>query len=125
MEKNKNSEDFTIEIGTSGEEAYATLAEWVKQAPTILNEIKKQWNFFRWKEVKKIKPDKKESNLLKLNCEKAHKKLKWRIVLSFKEVIKLTLDWYKLYYNKKNPKKNIYRFTISQIDYYQKKILNR
>lgn len=41
MEKNKNSEDFTIEIGTSGEEAYATLAEWVKQAPTILNEIKK------------------------------------------------------------------------------------
>ena len=96
-----------------------------RKVKEILNEIKKQWNFFRWKEVKKIKPDKKESNLLKLNCEKAHKKLKWRIVLSFKEVIKLTLDWYKLYYNKKNPKKNIYRFTISQIDYYQKKILNR
>ena len=91
----------------------------------ILHEIKEQWNFFQWKEIKKKKSGEKESKLLKLNCEKARKKLKWQIVLSFKEVIKLTIDWYKFYYNKANYKKNIYKFTTSQINYYQKKILDR
>ena len=91
----------------------------------ILHEIKEQWNFFQWKEIKKKKSGEKESKLLKLNCEKARKKLKWQIVLSFKEVIKLTIDWYKFYYNKANHKKNIYKFTTTQINYYQKKILNR
>ena len=41
MEKNKNSEEISIEIGTDGKEAYRTLAEGVKSAPKTMNKIKK------------------------------------------------------------------------------------
>ncbi|MBT3518802.1 MAG: hypothetical protein HOC41_07065 [Candidatus Marinimicrobia bacterium] len=40
MENNKNPEELTIEIGTDGKEAYATLVEWVKTVPKTMNEIK-------------------------------------------------------------------------------------
>jgi hypothetical protein len=38
MEKDKNSEEVTIEIGTNGQEAYKTLVEWVKTVPKTINE---------------------------------------------------------------------------------------
>ncbi len=41
MEKEKNQDELTIEIGTNGQEAYATLAEWVKTVPKTINELKK------------------------------------------------------------------------------------
>ena len=42
-----------------------------------------------------------ESNLLKLNCNKAKKKLKYKSILSFKQTVSLTAEWYKEYYRKK------------------------
>ena len=41
MEKEKNRDELTIEIGTNGQEAYATLVEWVKTVPKTINELKK------------------------------------------------------------------------------------
>ena len=41
MEKEKNPEEVTIEIGTNGQEAYETLVEWVKTVPKTINEFKK------------------------------------------------------------------------------------
>jgi hypothetical protein len=41
MEKEKNQDELTIEIGTNGQEAYATLVEWVKTVPKTINELKK------------------------------------------------------------------------------------
>jgi hypothetical protein len=41
MEKDKNPKEVTIEIGTNGQEAYETLAEWVKTVPKTINELKK------------------------------------------------------------------------------------
>jgi len=41
MEKDKNPEEVTIEIGTNGQEAYKTLVEWVKTVPKTINELKK------------------------------------------------------------------------------------
>ena len=97
-----------------------------RKVKEILYEIKKQWSFFKWKEKKSKKSYKKESKLLKLNCEKSYRKLKWKIIMSFQEVIRLTLDWYKYYYsNSYNEKKDIYNFSTSQIKYYEKKLLNR
>ena len=41
MEKEKNQDELTIEIGTNGQEAYETLVEWVKTVPKTINELKK------------------------------------------------------------------------------------
>ena len=41
MEKDKNQDELTIEIGTNGQEAYETLVEWVKTVPKTINELKK------------------------------------------------------------------------------------
>lgn len=65
-----------------------------------LNEIKKNWTNVSWK-IKKEKKILYEADLLNLNSTKAFQDLNWRNILSFSEVIKLTADWYKSYYNKK------------------------
>ena len=36
-----NPDEITIEIGTDGNEAYATLVQWVKTVPQTLEELKK------------------------------------------------------------------------------------
>ena len=64
----------------------------------------------------------KEHHLLKLNCDKALSKLKWRSTLDFNETIDLTINWYLLYY--KNPKKT-YDITTSQINLYTKLAFDR
>ncbi len=63
---------------------------------------------FFWKNVRMINIKRKkvsfyESGLLKLNSNKAKKLLKWRTMLTFKETIKLVADWYKNFYDKKDP----------------------
>ena len=80
----------------------------------VISEMSKHW------ENVKISYDKSESNLkeaglLKLNCDKALLELGWTPSLSFKETIKLTIDWYKAYYNNEN----IYEITLNQIREYQ------
>ena len=54
-----------------------------------------------------------ESKLLKLNCEKAYKLLRWKQKLSINQTISYTALWYKQFLIKKD--KNMYNFTISQI----------
>ena len=84
----------------------------------VLNLAKKSWNKVFWKIIK----DKKrvyESNLLKLNSSKAKSILKWRCNLNFKETIYFVTDWYKHYYINN---KNMYNFSLKQIDSYHKKI---
>ena len=84
----------------------------------VLNLAKKSWNKAFWKIIK----DKKrvyESNLLKLNSSKAKSILKWRCNLNFKETIYFVTDWYKYYYINN---KNMYNFSLKQIDSYCKKI---
>ena len=64
----------------------------------------------------------KESALLKLNCQKAKKKLGWSSILNFQESMLLTAQWYKEYYFKR---KNIVSFTKKQILNYSKKFKNK
>ena len=57
-----------------------------------------------------------ESELLRLNCNKAKKLLYWKSILKFEETIKMVADWYSNFYS--NPK-NINYITNEQIKNYQ------
>ena len=82
----------------------------------VLKIMKKNWNDVRW-EIQKKKNSHYESNLLKLNSSKAFNLINWKTHLSFLETIKLTIIWYKEFFNNKD----IHRLSLSQIDYYIKK----
>lgn len=77
---------------------------------SLLNSFKKIWKNAKWEKSKEKLF--KESKLLKLNSNKAKKILKWKSVLSFREIIYFTAEWYKhYYYNNKNMK----NFSVQQI----------
>ena len=88
-----------------------------KSVQELINESKKTWKNIKWKI---IKPKKKiyESKLLKLNSDKAKYNLKWKPVLSFKETIQMSINWYKYFYLKK---KNLVHFSKNQLINYMKK----
>ena len=59
-----------------------------------------------------------ESNLLKLNCDKALHHMNWRPVLDFKSTVEMTASWYKSFYEEDISNNQT---TIKQIsDYTQK-----
>ena len=90
---------------------------------SLLNEIKLIWPTIAWS-VREDKKKFQESNLLKLNCKKAKKKISWHSVLTFKENIRMTIEWYRAYYNV-NKKVNMKKFSENQIKEFTKLILKR
>lgn len=64
----------------------------------------------------------KESNLLKLSCDKANIMLKWYPVLTFNETIDFTVRWYLNFYDKN---KSVFDFTNEQIRSYASKAKER
>ena len=85
----------------------------------VLKEFSKYWKFPNDKSAYFISNDKKfyESDLLKLNCDKALSELQWSPTLDYKKTIEITGMWYNCFYNKKE---NILKYTINQIKDYQK-----
>ena len=88
----------------------------------VVQLIKKYWKTITWQVVKKNRKNFHESNLLKLNCNKAKIHLKWKCILSFKETISMTIDWYKSYYSNSN---KISETSIRQIKEYEKLLMKR
>ena len=88
----------------------------------VIKQMRKYWTNVSWKFSKKKNLKHYESTLLKLNCNKAKKFLKWKSILNFDETIRLTTSWYKIFYTKKE---NIIKFSQSQIDYYEKLMRER
>lgn len=84
----------------------------------VLLELKEHWSQAKWS----TENDKNfyESTLLSLNCNKAKKMLGWEAKLKFKENIRLTAEWYKIFYE--NKKTSIWDLTSDQIDFYQNKL---
>ena len=76
------------------------------------------WDKVLWNDVSNHHEGPYESGLLKLNCDKALFDLEWRSTLKFKETVKMTLEWYKNYYQNKT--QSMYDFTIGQINTYTK-----
>ena len=58
-----------------------------------------------------------EAELLKLNCDKAHIKLQWQPTLHFEETVRMTVNWYRDYYENKS--KSMQDITIAQIEEYR------
>ena len=86
----------------------------------LLNKIKIFYNNAKWKIIKKN--NFYESNLLKLNSNKARKQINWQNKLSFNESVELISSWYKNFYTKdKKNKIKIYDITKSQIEEFLKK----
>ncbi len=79
----------------------------------VVEEISKYWDKVKWK----IQDNKEiyESQLLKLNCDKAFKSFKWKPAMNFNETIKFTSEWYQSFYGRS---KNMSEYTIKQISDY-------
>jgi CDP-glucose 4,6-dehydratase len=84
----------------------------------LIDEMSKYWNQIKWNDVSKNEGHVHEAGLLKLNCDKALFALEWNSALEFEEMVKMTVDWYKEYYQ--NRAQSMHDFTISQIDLYTK-----
>jgi CDP-glucose 4,6-dehydratase len=82
----------------------------------LIDEMSKYWNQIKWKDVSNNKQHVHEAGLLKLNCDKVLFDLEWHSALQFEETVKMTVDWYKEYYQNRN--KSMYDFTIGQIEAY-------
>jgi len=82
----------------------------------LIDEMSKYWDKIKWNDVSNSQGHFHEAGLLKLNCDKALFDLNWHPSLKFEETVKMTVEWYKAYYQDKN--QSMYNFTISQIDLY-------
>ena len=82
----------------------------------LVKTMSNYWENIYWKMIPKSKKKFYESELLRLDCSKAKKILKWQSVLKFDETIELVSNWYRSYYL---DSKNISNVTTEQIKMYQ------
>lgn len=73
-----------------------------KSVLDLVSEMSIYWDQVRWKENVGPVGGPYEAGLLKLNCDKALHFLNWHAAMDFKETVRITAEWYKLYYQ--NPK---------------------
>lgn len=84
----------------------------------LISEMAKYWDSVRWNDISKTEQHLHEAGLLKLNCDKALFDLKWLPTLKFEETVRMTVEWYKVFYQNSNI--SMYDFTIGQIEEYTK-----
>jgi len=82
----------------------------------LITEMSKYWEKVKWKDNSEKRSDLYEAGLLKLNCDKALFDLNWLPVLNFHETVKMTVEWYKTYYQ--GNEGSMYDFSIQQITEY-------
>lgn len=70
-----------------------------KSVLELVQKMATYWNQVRWDDVPTQNEAPYESGLLKLNCDKALHHLGWTSVMDFEETVKMTAEWYKVYYN--------------------------
>ena len=80
------------------------------------------WKNISWKIMPKSRKKFYESELLRLNCNKAKKILKWKNILRFSETVEMTTSWYRSYYENS---RNIDKITRKQIREYEKLLEKR
>jgi|TARA_B100001093_G_scaffold160909_1_gene153326 CDP-glucose 4,6-dehydratase len=88
----------------------------------VVKTMKKNWEKISWTIPKSKKKSFYESSLLKINSNKAKKKIKWKCILTFSETMQMVVNWYKI--NDTNSK-IIYKTTINQIKDYEKLLKKR
>jgi CDP-glucose 4,6-dehydratase len=81
----------------------------------LVEEMAKHWSDVKFDFIKENNAEMYESGLLKLNCDKALQYLNWKSVMSFRETVRLTADWYRSYYERKEDMRGV---TFGQIEKY-------
>jgi len=84
----------------------------------LINQMKVHWGNVRWNDTSKDEVHMHEAGLLKLNCDKALSDLNWLPTLRFDETVRMTVDWYKEFYE--SSEDMIYGKSLSQIAEYTK-----
>lgn len=89
----------------------------------LINEMEQHWESVSWNNTSNSNETRYEAGLLKLNCDKALLELNWLPTLQFKETVKMTVEWYKTYYQ--NPEPSMHNFSIAQISDYTTRAVDR
>jgi len=84
----------------------------------LIDEMAKYWDNIRWNDISQSQEHLHEAGLLKLNCDKALFDLNWMPSLQFEETVRMTVQWYKVFYE--NDVNSMNDFTLSQIIEYTK-----
>lgn len=82
----------------------------------LIEEMQQSWPGRSWTVDPSGAKDKHEAGLLKLNCEKALHRLGWKPTLSFPEIVRMTVAWYREYYA---GGRDMARFTEDQVRGYE------
>jgi len=82
----------------------------------LVEQMSNYWERVRWEDLSAEYGGPYESGLLKLNCDKALHHLKWQAVLGFEETVRMTVLWYRQYYDQSPA--SIAAFSLSQIQAY-------
>ena len=104
-DKSLNGQSFNF--GPSATESHSVLE--------LVEGMGDSWEKVLWKDSSTEDEDLYESNLLKLNCDKALGLIKWKSTLTFKETIRFTVEWYKEFFESNE---NICKKSSSQIEDY-------
>lgn len=91
---------------------------------TIIEDMSSFWDFQNPDHAFKVAGEAAftESNLLKLNCDKALHYLKWLPTLEYSQMIEYVSSWYYSYYNNKQ---SMYQFTLNQISSYESEAIRK
>lgn len=87
----------------------------------LVSGMSKYWDSVRWTDAGDCGAGPHESGLLKLNCDKALHRLKWRATLNLESTIRMTAQWYRNYYN---GGENVLAMTRDQIAEYSRTAKN-
>jgi len=82
----------------------------------LIDEMTGYWDRVQWLDISMNESRVHEAGLLKLNCDKALSDLTWQPTLHFEETVRMTVEWYKEFYQ--NPNDSMYDYTLSQISEY-------
>lgn len=84
----------------------------------LIDEMADYWDNVSWNDVSKSQTHLHEAGLLKLNCDKALFDLNWMPALRFEETVRMTIQWYKTFYENKTV--SMHDFSMEQISEYTK-----
>jgi len=84
----------------------------------LIIEMANHWDHVRWNDISQQQDNLYEAGLLKLNCDKALFDLKWQPTLQFEETVKMTVEWYKVFYL--DEQSTMREYTVNQINEYTK-----
>jgi len=98
---------------------FGPLSQYSKTVKMLIKDLSKFWNSGERAKTYNISGNKTfhEAGLLKLNCDKALLDLKWMPSLDYDKLIEFTGNWYQNFYNTSS---NMFDFTFSQIEEYEK-----